>query len=299
MDGPRIAILGNCQTPLWADTLRAIAPDAEIVLVERIGKRGRTLSDSKESLDELEPDFAVILDQVADRIESDLGQLSERTQVVRVPNLVFNAFHPDITYLRNADGFIRSPLGSPWNSRLLMWSYQQGLSLQEALELFSDEVFQLVGYLNAWELATSSMRERFELNGFEFDPWISTVRRSGVFMNGINHPKPIAIAAIAYQIARDRLGVEAMSVEASQSYLVDRLVTSSVWPVQAPIANIFGVKPSHLVKVGDRFLRWTEFAQQCYAYWTQLGIESDGVKYMPNFDARTTKQLKAYVGITG
>lgn len=49
----------------------------------------------------------------------------------------------------------------------------------------------------------SALRLAFEETHLDFGTWLMTTKRSGVFMYGINHPRPVAIAALAHQVASD------------------------------------------------------------------------------------------------
>ena len=181
----RIAVVGNCQVTGLGRCLEALSPNVQVVTSAVMPAGGGLLPREMHALTEAD----VVLVCNADRPEFQEQSFLDATsgaELIEVPVLAFRAFHPD-TALVLADGVpVGNPWVSTWNSLALSWAYAQGWSVEQALTLFSDEVFENLGYLDYWDVSANALEFQFARLGFDFGTWIQAVQRTGVFMHGMN-----------------------------------------------------------------------------------------------------------------
>lgn len=94
-------------------------------------------------------------------------------------------------------------------------------------------------------------------------------------MHGFNHPKPIAVAALAHQLCRVRFDTTLPPLEELVGVLPDPLASGVIWPVHRPIALRLGVPATNVVKVNDTYVQWEDFVHGCYKGWALNGLTSE------------------------
>lgn len=283
-------VLGNCQAGGVADSLELLIPGAEfkhelvsndVATLEvelrkhaKERKVGLLLHDSVQNIIDFHPQLQGILPE----------------QTIVVPTVTFAAFHPDIQYGFIDGSVVKNGLDSDWNSRILLWAYMNKLKEREAQELFREEVYRELGYLDEWASSTALLKLGFEKCGFDFGRWMRSVKRDGVFMYGINHPLPIALSNLAIQIVEREFAGKHQHVDDVHKYVTDHLA-HIVWPVYPEIADELGVEGRYRWRVGRKYAQLDEFISLCYEAWDSIKLRKRDIKLMPAFSERDNMVL--------
>lgn len=291
----RIILLGNCQVGGLVDSLKLLAPEFEIqselvsndvpTLARELSKHvnlrktGLMLHDSVQNIINFHPQLQGILPN----------------ETIVIPTVTFAAFHPDIQYGFISGNVVKNGLDSDWNSRILLWAYLNKLKEREARELFREEVFRQLGYLDEWAPSVASLKSGFEKYGFDFGRWMRTVQRDGVFMYGINHPLPIALSNLAIQIAERELKSKHQIVSNLHKYVTDYLA-HIVWPIYPEIGNEFGVEGTYQWRVGRKYAQLDEFISLCYAAWDSIKLRKREVSFIPLVSEQDNLVLSKFSG---
>lgn len=278
----RVALLLNCQAPLWRDSLLALSPEIVITRSDHVGAS----ADLATAVAAARDDGAEVIIQVAelgDQVTDELERIGwQPASLVRVPGILFGGFHPDIGYVFDANGqMVRNAWNTDWVPRIAATGFAAGLSVGQVLGLYTEECFTALGYLDYWGPASDALIYRFDETGFDFRSWMQHVKRRGVFMHGINHPKPVAIAALAEQVCRDRLGIQTRGVDAVEPTLFDALGSSVIWPLHAPIAARLGLPAFEAVKISGEYVLWQRFVEECFRAWE--GRFDESMSMIPSF----------------
>lgn len=271
--GPRIAVIGNCQSFGVAYSMKLMDPSATVDHFSAIGSSRAHMSLFVKTLATY--DYIFTHDFVAGHIRGgdskDLCAQLSKTFVY--PAIGFAAYHPDMILIHDLSlthGFLFGPIG-PYHSAIGLFAYRKGLSLEECNGLFNENVFDALGYFNVWNDAASELINSIKV-GCDIDLSTDLLNwsRKGVFMFSTVHPKSFVL----YDLARrlwEKVGLTPREVDFS-FYGVDDLSRSEVFPVYPPIAKMFGVKGSYLFKqqnhhfahtVGD-FLTLPQYLSSCY-----------------------------------
>lgn len=252
--GPRIAVVGNCQSFGVAYAMQLLDPSLRI---DRFAVHMKTHIDIKFLAKTLATyDYVFSHDFHAGLVKggdsNDLRRLLPRTTFF--PILWFPAYHPDHIHLLdetrgNAGTF--GPLG-PYHSALAVFAFHKGLSLEEANALFNENVFEELGYFDSWNAAAAELIEngaRFSLDlGSDVIRWA----RRGAFMWSSNHPKSFVLYDLAKKLL-SRAELEVRDIDWDY-YAIDDLGRSEVFPVYPPIAERFGFRGSYTFKLGNYHL---------------------------------------------
>ena len=121
-------------------------------------------------------------------------------RVLRIPNLYFNGFHPDIVHVTAPDG---TPLGSAageYASAILVYGWKLGLDHEQIRAFFSADAYERLGYTSVWDRAVEYTRARFDASDVDFAGWYLPLVRRGTFMLTDNHPAIVALVQLARQL---------------------------------------------------------------------------------------------------
>jgi hypothetical protein len=279
--GPRIAVLGNCQSYGVAYAMKLLDPTARVDHYSAISKTlanmdrlARTLRGYDHVFMQNFPcgivkggDWRVLLDSLPN--------------ATRSPTLSFAAFHPDLVYLLDATRggkALNGPL-RPYHSALAVFAHRIGLEVEEANALFNRNVFEAVGYFDVWNPAVEEFLADAKCYGLDLSLDLMNWSRRGVFMYSIVHPKPFVLATIARRLF-EKAGLTIRS-EDFDNYAIDDLARAEIFPVYPEVAELFGVRGGYLFKQGNfhisngvgEFLTLPKFLAGCYAVYKRARPE--------------------------
>jgi hypothetical protein len=232
-----VVVSSNCATGGLAGSLVGMLPDHNVIPVPWLGEMTPVL-------DEVLADASVwVTSTPGPSIEAILRESGNPSlQVVKIPTLVFEAFHPDLTYIPDPAGdWVKSPADG-WNSAIVFWGWKHGLDGEQIMARFSAETCAALGYHQRWGQAVEGMRAQFVVSDLSFDSFLLRVRRHGPFMLGSNHPRIDALIEMARQVAAILGGPEELRRFAWESVLPDALLAAGpVWPVYPVVADALSV----------------------------------------------------------
>jgi hypothetical protein len=276
--GPRIAVLGNCQSFGVAYAMKMLDPSATVDHFTVIGRVRANISMFAKTLQTYDYVFSHLFPK-GHVNGGDVHDLSGMVKNLRLfPAIVFAGFHPDLIYLQDpsrADAPIIGPLGL-LHSALCVFAFREGLSVEEANGLYNRNVYETLGYFDVWNgaatefLETSKSHFNLDLSG-ELMNW----SRRGAFMYSLAHPKPFVLFDLAKRLfAGAKLTVPDVDFD---YYAIDDLARSEIFPIYPPVGELLGVRGSYLFKkknfhlsqsVGD-VLTLPEFIAQSYKVYAR------------------------------
>jgi hypothetical protein len=275
--GPRIAVLGNCQSFGIAYAMRLLDLEAEIDRFAVVAKSWtdiKTLARTLETYDYVfAQDFApgYVRGGAADALQNELRS------GIWFPALAFSAYHPDLILIfdpSKGNRLVNGPTG-PYHSALAFFAYRAGLPVEAALRLFRQDVFDSLGYFGVWQGAAEAMLAEGRRFGFDFGADFLRWARRGCFMYSVNHPKPHVLYDMARLLLR-HVGRPSAPID-FDTYAVDDIVRGYVFPVYPEIAEFYGVPGSYIFKASHyrlskgfgRFWDLPSYLRDCYHIYAQ------------------------------
>lgn len=296
--GRRLLVTSNCQTGGLAASLRVLFPLDEIepLTIQSFKKQGeeQALADKLAAAD-----VWVTIGRWEHVAEWRIEERHPGFQLLRIPPLYFNAFHPDICYVRNA--VTKRHTQNEYSSAIVAWAYAHSIPATDVAGIFNERTFHQLGYLDRWEGAVAEQRKLFADVGMdaEFDAYFRSVKRGGIFMHSQNHPKAAAMMRLAKIIAV-RLGMDA-SVYEQQFDIPDGLVNQT-WPVYPEIAAAYSLPDTgYLWKLGGTKLihGLQEYIQFAYsAYESENLVPQDMVFDDPDVKQSLDRVLGRELGLS-
>lgn len=255
MKMPRIVLIGNCQIHSLAEALRFFCPRSFVKIVyswETTAEYGTI----DKLLNELATFDYVFAHQSYDGVFQHGGfdRLREAfPHLIDIPVIVFPAFHPDLIYLYHdtATGErvgVQSAIGT-YNSALAVFGYIHGLSVDEVLGLYREDVYEMLGYFDFWPSSQEELLKAGRSVGIPLETEFQRWTRSGCFMHSINHPKAIVLIDVASALLR-KAAITTLNV-GCEHYITDNELADAVWPVYEPVARRYGLKGSNVFKKPD------------------------------------------------
>jgi len=230
-------MIGNCQRVNIAQAMKAMHNGLEIQEID-YGSVAAGSADLENDLKHCQ--FVVSLKDPALTPFVDPAAAKNNCQVIYCPRIYFEAFHPDIVYVRSGSAFVQSPM-TDYHSKIVFCAYLRGLSLEDTLRLFKTDVYSTLGYFGLWATSKEVLFHELRAMGFPTDELFSDWSRHGCFMHSINHPKLLVLAGIA-RILVERIGLE-VNVAHPEECLIDHSgVYGPVWPVYPEIASHYGLE---------------------------------------------------------
>lgn len=203
-------------------------------------------------------------------------ELQSAGKVWRIPTIAFDAYHPDICYLRNDGKPFKGPMGD-YHSAIAYAAHRRGLSVDETLRRYDERTYARLGYFDRWDGAKRQLLARFEEAGLDLRADFAGWSRNGTFMHSINHVHVRCLHDLAKVILRQ--AGKRVAFEQLQPH--DNLLNGPVFPIYPEIGSRLGVQGGYQFKLGGqyRFIRLEQFVSESF----ELYAQHPGLEPMPEF----------------
>jgi hypothetical protein len=289
-----IIVSGNCQSVGVAGVLQqCFAEDTVIPVMFMPSSDEATMADFIAKLEQAdiwvsqwEPEWVT---KLHDGFKKRLG-----VHFLRMPSIVFHAFHPDLCYARNAESGVLT--NHHYNSAIAAWAYNQGMETRDTARLFNREVYGRLGYFQHWDRETQALRQAFNDCGLDFARYFLATKRTGVFMHSVNHPMLHAVDALAKSVAV-KLGAPDSVFE--WDFKDNDTLIDTIWPLYPEIADHYSLTGgSYHWKLRGLWIRGLEnYLDWVFQEYRSQQIPKKSLEIM-NRDCDFLNQvLSPYVGI--
>lgn len=278
----KIILVGICQVVGMGEALRALLPDAT---VDAYHVRPET--QGMGAIAAQLPSCDLVISQILESHNVPLFTVDRLArmgiaQLVMIPPIVFDGFHPDIHIIADAGRQLESPI-EVYHSRILAAAYVLGLSEKRAINLFNRLIYRRLGYDKVFQASKAALAEALVPWGCDvvldqyFDAWMA----KGCFMYTPNHPRIDVLANFA-RFAAERAGL-IDSAKAMPNDIPDILAQQNAWALYPEIANDLGIVPDMTfrrfrrgeIREEDRLLDLMTFTQRSYEIFNRAAsIES-------------------------
>lgn len=233
--GRLIIVSSNCQTGGLAAALQAYFPKDRVVPLpipdisnlEMVNRFIENLEDADV--------WVSILDLIWAR-SNGFGEKID-FQFVKIPAIVFPAFHPDLCYARNIEDGKHTI--DHYNSAIGVWAYNKGMTIGDTKRLYNRETYANLGYFNLWEPSVELLRNSFADCELDFPHFMLAVKRTGLFMYSFNHPMIHVLIEIA-RLVSIKIGCPS-SIFGNDIKISDGLISGAIWPLYPEIADEFSL----------------------------------------------------------
>lgn len=253
-----IAVFGNCQIEGFGAALRALQQQFKIVEI-RNHQVEYLFGSARDFLTYLKSHDVVMAHwQDAELFGLSPGDIfAEIPTALRIPVINFQAFHPDCLYAYVSEHphtplksrhTLASALGG-YTSALMLAGYLGGLSSEQTLHLFREDVMERLGYFDFWEPARAGVAQEGAACGIDLDSALVRWSRTGCFMHLMNHPKFHVFLDIAKLYLR-KAGIGCVDL-ALDATLDDPMAIMGRWPVYPAVGTRLGIEGDYRFERGS------------------------------------------------
>lgn len=277
LGGPRIAVVGNCQSFGIAYGMKLLNPESTVHRFTIVRPGWSNLDMLGRTLREYDHVFSLEFQGGFVKGGDWLALRDRMPSIIPMPSVVFSGFHPDTIYILDPTRNGR-PLESatgPYHSALALYGYLAGLTAERTIALFNTNVFRALGYFDIWQPAAEEFLASTRASGLDMSTEFLRWSRRGCFMYSMNHPKAFVLADVARALlVREKLPVHDVDFD---DFAVDDIVRGSVFPVYPQIAEHYGHLGSYTFKlanyrlsrtVGD-FMTLRAFVESSFAIYAK------------------------------
>lgn len=237
----KLVIFGNCQAAGMGRVVQAMTGDATVQTHETTPGFLQRLRSGEFDLETVVAGADLVWVQMVGELTQAINKRMPKlaSKVRQLPTLNYAGFHPDCVYVASADsGYLQGPMGQ-YQSSLAFWAWRNGLDVDQAVELFSDEVFDHLGFHKYHLAAERVLVEHGRRAGLAMAPLLDRWRTHGCFMHTVNHPM---IGALSDMVAAalQREGIDPIAQAAA--WVEDGLARWPVWPVYPAVARASGIE---------------------------------------------------------
>ena len=244
----KAVVISNCQclplastlTRLSADTIfdhwgvHILPPDRRSTLIAEFVDRAR-----------VEYDFVVTipLGKEFDALSSDVINNTFEIPVFTISNIYFSGYHPDLTYLGGFAKRIVGPLGD-YHSKMCLYAFANGLCVDDALNLFSNETYAKVGYYDEFISSFETLKNRDIHVDIRVTDILPGILQDRFCFLSVNHPSLdlfVAYGDFIISYLKKRGLVRHSGLPADANLFKEGLAESVIFPIYREIAERHGV----------------------------------------------------------
>lgn len=195
-----------------------------------------------------------------------------RVAILEIPHINFYAFHPDLFYAFRAPGVVTD---MAYNSGIVAWGYRNRVEPDDVRRLFNCETFAGLGYLSCWDASVGPLHRVFTHCGLDFATFFMNVKRQGIFMHTVNHPRMETVIAFAKCIAM-RLGA-GPEIWERRLEIADAFA-SCQWPVYPEIGRYLAVPGEYDWVEDGAHLDLPQFIGKSFDHYRAAGIDPSALE---------------------
>jgi Polysaccharide biosynthesis enzyme WcbI len=284
----QIVVTSNCQTHGIASSLQLMIPKCKTLPVWTLSGLDYVVEEISSKATE---DFIWLTILTRDQQNSVLERLSVRpSKILEIPEIFFDAFHPDMTYVQLTNGALQESALGHYHSRISLWCFLNGLSTEQCLKLFNGTTYQSLGYFGKHEHALEELRNDIEKCGLDMAPLKRILTHKDAFMHTFNHPKLSLLAALSQSIIFKLELPTVMQQEEVSQVLRDVLLEAGpIYPIYPEIAEFFGVEGSYYSRRQDgRILSLFDFTYESFEIYKRIDnkLFNSGALFSDQFEAQ-------------
>jgi hypothetical protein len=259
----KIVVSSNCQTGGLAAALKAIFPNFEV--------RPFALPNANDNAkaDELMNELRSARIWVTSGSYSMAEDLT--LKLIKVPQVAFYAFHPDLCYAKNTkDATIISP---GYNSKIAVWAFNKNLDIKLTAKLFNPRVYKALGYYDAWYQNEMHLKGLLFFSGYsedEFHRFFLYLKRHGSFMYSINHPRPNLLVELGKLVASKILNDKSYI---NREIIIPDGLTDTIWPLYPEIGESLGLVGEYVWRFANRdIIGVLNYVKYAFDNYNSLGL---------------------------
>ena len=273
LDENLLVVTSNCQTHGIALSLKMMLPNSASIPIWALSGLDYVVDEINSKV---KRDFIWVTTLSTEQQDAVIRRLNcKPINVLQIPEIFFDAFHPDMTYveLKNRE-LLNSPLGR-YHSKIAVWSHLNKFTPAQTLQFFNVRSYTLLGYLGRHENSMLGLKKAISDCGLEISLFNDVINHSDPFMLTFNHPKLSLLAAMAEAICFKLEFTPIMNQSEISGIARDGLFESGpIFPIYPGIADLYGLEGTYLSRGQDgRVLGLLDFLEESFRIYNQTPVD--------------------------
>lgn len=272
-NGLLFVVTSNCQTHGIASSLNLMVPNSKSIPIWTLSGLQYIIQEINSKVD---GNFVWLTTLSVEQQEEVVRKLKYKPVIaVQIPEIFFDAFHPDMTYVQLNDGtLLESALGH-YHSKISLWCYLNNVSLDDTLKFFSGETYIRLGYLGRHKNSLLGLKSAIANCELDTSPFGDVINHADSFMHTFNHPKLSILAAVAESVCVKMQITPAIRHSEIPQVLRDVLYEAGpIFPIYPEIADFYGLEGTYLSRRQDgRILSLDEFNEESFLIYADVPFD--------------------------
>lgn len=269
-----ILVTSNCQTNGIAKSLKYLAGDDKVSIFSEsyIGHSVESFAAKNSVLFKTLSFWVTSYSDLEIKKVLEIINANSKMEVIKIPQIYFDAYHPDLTYINSKNGIVESPL-IHYHSKIIFGCFMNGIDIGSVKRYFQKDIYKKLGYLNYWDQSIKRMENDFSQSDLDYYDFENKIDMNRVFMHSVNHPTTGVLSAVAALVCK-KIGLKQRYDSQALTYIAkdDLFEHGPVWPIYPDIAINFGQSGTFLFKdPGGKIYELDEFIQLEYEIFENLG----------------------------
>jgi hypothetical protein len=270
----RWLLISNCNTYALARSLQLLSNSFDLDYVD-VWQFKREMANYAKQI----PNYDRVI--INPEVELTGYDFSSVENLNKIPNLEFDAYHPDFCFVGARGERLYKPVAGS-HSMIVLAAFQAGFGVEKIRKLFRSDIYERCGFFSRWEPARDRLISSFAAFGMDISNPFRRWSRGESFMHGLGHPKARPIFDIA------RIFLKTRGVEINKTDLVpfDTIVDGACLPVYPEIGELFGARGSYMFKIPGEYklISLEKFIELSCETYSQFEMNELAVE--PGFSAR-------------
>lgn len=245
----QVCVTSNCQTTTLVDSLRLMKRNSDWQIKD-LWKNDITQEQLFDKLEfELKTTDLWITSFSKQELElyNEKKLLPKKLKVLTIPEIYFNAFHPDLTYILLRNGSVLTSPLIHYHSKIIFYSFLNNLNYKKIKNLFDANIFYELNYNTYWKSSINNLKNIFDKTDINFWNFFNNIKKNSIFMHSINHPDVRVICELAQSILSTLKVDYAITTDECVRLLPDHLKNyGPIWPIYPGVADSFGMQGNYL-----------------------------------------------------
>jgi hypothetical protein len=278
----KILLLGNCQMQGISRAINLLLGDDIATAVRANAMSSIIFGENNVRI--LDPDINELIwtsDFIVIHAENHAKYLTKQfpdihKKISLIPSINYSGYHPDMIHIDNGltQKKILGPLAN-CHSSIALWAWYHDLSIDQAIELYTESVYEGLGFFEYYQISRKSLIRRAEQIDFYLKDLIDSWSSKGCWMYAIHHPKLFVLIDLAkYFLEKKSIPYKFNSLK----NIHDDLAILPIFPVYPEIGKALGIDGDYLFKpVGEKPTNYNleEFVRasfECYSHYSKDGL---------------------------
>lgn len=269
----QLVVTSNCQTHGIASSLQLMVADCAAIPIWSLSGLDFIVDEINSKAHDGFIWLTILNEEQRATVSNRL--IKKPSMVLNIPEIFFDAFHPDMTYVQLTNGTLQESALGHYHSRIALWCFLNQVDATRTMEMFNLRTFDQLDYFGKFENSMTGLKNAFNDCELDIDPLSSILSHGNPFMHTFNHPKISVLASLAESICKKlNLKTDLKHYEVPQVLRDVLLESGPIFPIYPEVGDFFGFQGTYASRRQDgRVLNLEDFISESFGMYSKTPNE--------------------------